>query len=208
MTNLEPAERKTEQTVFIVEDDRAVGETLCDLLDSAGVTALRYSTAEEFTEAWNPEMTGCLVLDVRLPGISGMELQASLIESGIEIPIILMTAHGDIPMVRRALKLGAVEFLTKPFQDEEILQAVMQAFALDRDRRRTTNIAESIRTRVQSLSTREREVIEFVTSGLTNPEIAAKLSLSVVTVKLYRRLAMKKMGADSLADLVKMWEKL
>ena len=141
-------------------------------------------------------------------GISGMELQASLIESGIEIPIILMTAHGDIPMVRRALKLGAVEFLTKPFQDEEILQAVMQAFTLDRDRRRTTNIAESIRTRVQSLSTREREVIEFVTSGLTNPEIAAKLSLSVVTVKLYRRLAMKKMGADSLADLVKMWEKL
>lgn len=153
-------------------------------------------------------MTGCLVLDVRLPGISGMELQASLIESGIEIPIILMTAHGDIPMVRRALKLGAVEFLTKPFQDEEILQAVTQAFALDRDRRRTTNIAASIRTRVQSLSTREREVIEFVTSGLTNPEIAAKLSLSVVTVKLYRRLAMKKMGADSLADLVKMWEKL
>lgn len=207
MMDLESAEREMEQTVFIVEDDLAVGETLCDLLDSAGVAARRFASAEEFTEAWSPDMAGCLVLDVRLPGISGMELQASLIESGIEIPIILMTAHGDIPMVRRALKSGAVEFLTKPFQDEEILQAVMQAFALDRDKRRKTNIAESIRTRVQSLSTREREVIELVTIGLTNPEIAAKLSLSVVTIKLYRRLAMKKMGADSLADLVKLWEK-
>jgi len=207
MTDLEPAEAEKEQTVFIVEDDFAVSEALFDLLESAGVTARHFASAEDFTEAWNPGMAGCLVLDVRLPGMSGMELQASLVESGIEIPIILMTAHGDIPMVRKALKSGAVEFLTKPFQDEELLQAVRQAFALDRERRKKRNLAESIRTRVQSLSARERQVIEMVTAGLTNREIAEKLFLSVVTVKLYRRLAMEKMGVDSLADLVKMWEK-
>lgn len=195
------------QTVFIVEDDIAIGEALCDLLDSVGISARCFASAEEFTEVWNPQMPGCIVLDVRLPGMSGIELQARLVESGLKIPIILMTAHGDIPMVRKALKSGAVEFLTKPFQDEELLQAVEQAFVLDRERRTNSDIAESIRARVQSLSTRERQVIELVTTGLTNREIAEKLYLSVVTIKLYRRLAMEKMGAGSLADLVKMWER-
>jgi FixJ family two-component response regulator len=172
-----------------------------------GIDARCFSSAEEFSAAWTPSMAGCLVLDVRLPGKSGMELQAQLGESGVQIPIILMTAHGDIPMVRKALKAGAVEFLTKPFQDEELLQAVEQAFLLDRETRKTSSLRDSIRARIQSLSERERQVIELVTTGITNREIAEKLRLSLVTIKLYRRLAMEKMNAESLADLVKMWQK-
>lgn len=206
MTENEPAEPEMRQTVFIVEDDRAVGESLGDLFESAGVASSYFASAEEFTDAWDPSMAGCLVLDVRLPGMSGMELQARLVETGVEIPLILMTAHGDIPMVRKALKAGAVEFLTKPFQDEELLKAVEQAFTLDRERRKKGRAVESIRARIQSLSARERQVIEMVTTGLTNREIAEKLYLSVPTVKLYRRLAMDKMRAETIADLVKMWE--
>ena len=204
-TESEEPDRK--QAVFIVEDDVAIGEALCDLFDLAGVASRRFASAEEFTEAWNPTMAGCLVLDVRLPGMSGMELQARLVESGIEIPIVLITAHGDIPMVCKALKLGAFEFLTKPFQDEELLQVVEQALILDRERREKSGAADAIRTRIQSLSQREGQVVELVTAGLTNREIADRLYLSVASVKLYRRLAMGKMQADSVADLVKMWEK-
>jgi FixJ family two-component response regulator len=207
MTGIEPEAPEIEQTVFIVEDDLAIGEALCDLFDSAGLASRHFASAEEFTEAWNPSLAGCLVLDVRLPGMSGMELQARFVETDIKIPIIIMTAHGDIPMVRKALKAGAVEFLTKPFQDEELLHAVAQAFTLDSERRRKDRAAESIRARVQSLSERERQVIELVTTGLTNREIAEKLYLSIATVKLYRGLGMDKMRADSVADLVKIWEK-
>jgi FixJ family two-component response regulator len=207
MTDIVPLEEQFKQTVFIVEDDQPVGEALCDLFDSVGIDARCFSSAEEFSAAWTPSMAGCLVLDVRLPGKSGMELQAQLSESGVQIPIILMTAHGDIPMVRKALKAGAVEFLTKPFQDEELLQAVEQAFLLDRETRTTSSLRDSIRARIQSLSERERQVIELVTTGITNREIAEKLRLSLVTIKLYRRLAMEKMHAESLADLVKMWQK-
>jgi len=207
MTDIVPLEEQFKQTVFIVEDDQPVCEALCDLFDSVGIDARCFSSAEEFSAAWTPSMAGCLVLDVRLPGKSGMELQAQLGESGVQIPIILMTAHGDIPMVRKALKAGAVEFLTKPFQDEELLQAVEQAFLLDRETRKTSSLRDSIRTRIQSLSDRERQVIELVTTGITNREIAEKLRLSLVTIKLYRRLAMEKMHAESLADLVKMWQK-
>jgi FixJ family two-component response regulator len=207
MTDIDSVEPETKQTVLIVEDDLATGEALCDLLDSAGVSAQRFASAEEFIEAWDPATAGCLVLDARLPGMSGIELQTRLVESGIKVPIIVMTAHGDVPMARKALKTGAVEFLTKPFHDEEFLQAIEQAFASDREMRKANRISESIRARVDSLSNRERQVVELVTSGLTNREIGDKLFLSIVTVKLYRRLAMEKMGADSLADLVKLWEK-
>jgi FixJ family two-component response regulator len=195
------------QTVFLVEDDKPVREALVDLLDSAGIAARSFSSAEEFLVEWRPKMAGCLVLDVRLPGMSGMELQTRLTGSEVDIPIIVMTAHGDIPMVRKALKAGAIEFLTKPFQDDELLEAVEQAFAVDRARRKQHSVAESIRARIRQLSEREREVIQLVTAGMTNPEIAEKLKLSVVTVKLYRGSAMQKMRANSLADLVKMWEK-
>jgi FixJ family two-component response regulator len=207
MTRNESAADRVEQKVFIVEDDLDVGEALCDLFDSAGIAARHFGSAEEFLTEWNPEMAGCLLLDVRLPGMSGMELQARMVECGYEIPIIVMTAHGDIPMVRKALKAGAVEFLTKPFQNEELLGAVEQSFAQDRVTRSARTATDSIRRRVKSLSERERQVIELVTTGMTNPEIAERIHLSVVTVKLYRRLAMEKMQADSLAELVKMWEK-
>jgi len=207
MTSIGSAKTEARQTVLIVEDDLATGEALCDLLDSAGVPALRFASAEEFIEAWDPSTAGCLVLDARLPGMSGIELQARLVESGIKVPIIVITAHGDVPMARKALKTGAVEFLTKPFQDEEFFLAVAQAFAFDRETRKANKISESIRARVDSLSNRERQVVKLVTSGLTNREIADQLCLQVVTVKLYRRLAMKKMGVDTLADLVKLWEK-
>jgi FixJ family two-component response regulator len=207
MTRNESAADRVEQKVFIVEDDFAVGEALCDLFDSAAIAARHFGSAEEFLAEWNPEMAGCLLLDVRLPGMSGMELQARMAECGYEIPIIVMTAHGDIPMVRKALKAGAVEFLTKPFQDKELLGAVEQAFAQDRVTRSARATTDSIRRRVESLSERERQVIELVTTGMTNPEIAERIHLSVVTVKLYRRLAMEKMQAGSLAELVKMWEK-
>jgi len=207
MTQAASDETQIKQTVFIVEDDAAIGEALCDLFDSAGIRSRHFASAEEFTEFWTSAMPGCLVLDVRLPGMSGMELHAHLVGLGVELPVIIMTAHGDIPMVRKALKAGAVEFLTKPFQDEELLQAVDQAFALDRQWREKGKSSESIRARIQSLTERERQVIELVTTGLTNPEIARKLFLSVPTIKLYRRLAMEKMRADSVAELVKMWEK-
>ncbi len=207
MTSIGSKKPEAKQTVLIVEDDPATGEALCDLLDSAGVSARRFASAEEFIEVWDPTTAGCLVLDARLPGMSGIELQARLVEAGIEVPIIVITAHGDVPMARKALKTGAVEFLTKPFHDEEFFEAIEQAFAFDRETRKANRISESIRVRVDSLSNRERQVVKLVTSGLTNREIADKLCMQVVTVKLYRRLAMKKMGVDSLADLVKMWEK-
>ncbi len=196
------------EKVYIVDDDAAICTGLCDLLESAGFHTQSFSSAEAFIEAWEPEMTGCLLLDVRLPGISGMDLQSKLAELGIALPAIIMTAHGDMPMVKKALKAGAVEFLIKPFQDEELLQAVDQAYALDRARRKSDLLVGSIAARVEMLTERERQVMDLVTVGLTNKEIAEKLFLSIVTVKLYRGQVMRKMQANSLAELVKMSEKI
>jgi FixJ family two-component response regulator len=153
-------------------------------------------------------MAGCLLLDARLPGISGVELQERLRQSGIQIPIIFMTAHGDIPMVRKVMKSGAIEFLTKPFQKEELLNAVEQAFAVDRLRREEEEILKVIRARVDSLTAREREVMAMVTAGLLNKQIAGELNLSEITVKLHRRHMMEKMQAGSLAELVKLCERV
>lgn len=197
-----------DETVYIVDDDAAICAGLCDLLESAGLHTQSLASAEEFIEAWEPAMKGCLLLDVRLPGISGMELQSKLVELGIAMPAIIMTAHGDMPMVKKALKAGAVEFLIKPFQDEELLQAVDQALALDRSRRKSDLLVGSITARVGMLTERERQVMDLVTAGLTNKEIAERLFLSVVTVKLYRGQVMRKMQANSLADLVKMSERI
>lgn len=202
------SEDGTQQTVFIVEDDLAIREGLEDLLESAGLRTLHFTSAEEFFAAWTADKSGCLVLDVRLPGMSGMELQAMLVESGIPIPVIIMTGHGDMPMVRKALKAGAVEFLIKPFQDEELLHAVEQAFAIDRAQRSADTLMHTIHARVHTLTDRERQVMELVTAGLTNKEIAERLYLSIVTVKLHRGQMMRKMQAESLAELVKMWEKI
>jgi FixJ family two-component response regulator len=196
------------ETVFIVEDDAAICAGLCDLLESAGITTRQFRSAEEFLGAWTAGMAGCLVLDVRLPGMSGMELHASLVKSQILLPVIIMTGHGDMPMVRKALKAGAIEFLIKPFQDEELLQAVKQAFDLHRAQIHAGDLVSSIQSRIGLLTERERQVMALVTAGLTNKEIAEKLYLSVVTIKLYRGQVMRKMRAKSLADLVKMSEKI
>ncbi len=204
----DPVAPELRQTVFIVDDDPAICESLCDLIESAGLPTRQFNSAEEFLGECTPEMAGCLVLDVRLPGMSGMELQNKLVKSGMGLPIIIMTAHGDIPMVRNAMKAGAIEFLTKPFQDEELLTAIEQAFAFDRKQRTVRSRERSILERVKSLSERERQVLELVTAGLLNKQIADRLTLSLVTVKMYRRQVMDKMQADSLADLVKMWEKV
>ena len=195
-------------TVFIVDDDSAIRDSLSDLMDSAGVRTQVFASAEEFLDGWDPKMSGCLLLDVRLPGMSGMEMQSALSQSGIAIPIIIMTAHGDVPMVRKAMKAGAVEFLIKPFNDEELLQAVEQAFELDRAHRRADDQVRSIQDRTETLNERERQVMALVTAGLTNKEVADKLHLSVVTIKLYRGQMMRKMRAETLADLVKMYEKI
>jgi FixJ family two-component response regulator len=196
------------QTVFIVDDDPSICEALANLLESVGIRTQSYPSAETFRDKWNLEHAGCLLLDARLPGISGVALQEQLRTAGVNVPIIFMTAHGDIPMVRKVMKAGAVEFLAKPFKKEELLQAVNEAFALDRTKREHEEGIREIRTRVDSLSPREREVMTMVTSGLLNKQIAGELNLSEITVKLHRRQVMEKMRANSLADLVKMCERV
>ena len=196
------------ETVFIVDDDESIREGLTNFLEAVGIEAKSYSTAEGFSAQWSEAMAGCLLLDARLPGISGVEFQERLRKDGVKIPVIFMTAHGDIPMVRKVMKAGAIEFLTKPFQKEELLKAVEQAFTSDRARRKEEAILDSIRERIASLTVREREVMAMVTAGLLNKQIAGELNLSEITVKLHRRQVMEKMRAASLADLVKLCERV
>jgi FixJ family two-component response regulator len=197
----------TPQKVFIVDDDAAICEGLSNLLDSVGILTEQYASAEAFWDDWSDSHAGCMLLDARLPGASGVEFQEQLRRLGIGLPIIFMTAHGDIPMVRKVMKAGAIEFLTKPFQKQELLRAVEQAFEQDRARRQEDSIVNSIKSRIDSLTEREREVMSMVTAGLLNKQIAAELSLSEITVKLHRRHVMDGMQAGSLADLVKMCER-
>ncbi|HUV97544.1 MAG TPA: response regulator transcription factor [Acidobacteriaceae bacterium] len=208
MTQRPDQTKESRETVFIVDDDAAICEGLCNLLESVGVRASHYPSAEAFLDHVTSESAGCLVLDVRLPGMTGVEFQEKLHHIGIRLPIVFMTAHGDIPMVRKVMKAGAVEFLTKPFQKEELLQAVEQAFAIDRTQRAEQNLQGAIRARIDSLTERERAVMALVTTGLLNKQIAAELNLSEITVKLHRRHVMEKMQAGSLADLVKMCERV
>jgi len=196
------------ETVFIVDDDSSIGEGLKNLLESVGIAAEHFESAEAFRENWDRSRGGCLLLDARLPGLSGMDLQEELSAAGVKIPIIFMTAHGDVPMVRKVMKAGAIEFLTKPFQKEDLLHAVRNAFVSDRERRLSEAVEQSIQARVDLLSGREHEVLAMVTAGLLNKQIAAHLNLSEITVKLHRRHVMDKMQADSLADLVKMCERI
>ncbi len=205
--SLQPSSDKR-QTVFIVDDDTSICESLSNLLDAVNIPAEHYTSVEEFCENWSDSRPGCLLLDARLPGLSGVEFQEQLRASGVGIPVVFMTAHGDMPMVRKVMKSGAVEFLIKPFQKEELLNAVEQAFALDREHREEEAMLSSIRARVASLTDREREVMAMVTAGLLNKQIAAELNLSEITIKLHRRRVMEGMHAESLADLVKMCERV
>jgi FixJ family two-component response regulator len=199
---------ETASTVFIVDDDDAICDGLCNLLESVGITAERFGSAEAFITRSQEDRPGCLLLDARLPGMTGVEFQERLIQSGIRIPIIFMTAHGDVPLVRKVMKAGAVEFLTKPFEKEELLAAIRQAFEMDSAQRRERLELSVIQSRLDLLTPREREVMSLVTSGLLNKQIAAELELSEITVKLHRRHVLDKMQAESLANLVKMAERI
>lgn len=197
----------TASTVFIVDDDAAICEGLSNLLESVGMSAAQFGSAEEFIDNWQ-DRPGCLMLDARLPGMTGVELQEKLRQRGVAIPIIFMTAHGDVPMVRKVMKAGAVEFLTKPFEKEEMVAAIRSAFEIDAARRAERSELDAIQSRLNTLTPREREVMQLVTSGLLNKQTAAELNLSEITVKLHRRRVLEKMQAESLADLVKMTEKI
>jgi FixJ family two-component response regulator len=194
--------------VFVVDDDVSVREALRNLLRSVGLKVEMFATAEEFLSSEKSYSHGCLVLDVRMPGLSGLDLQRQLADSHRQIPIVFITAHGDIPMSVRAVKGGAVEFLTKPFRDQDLLDAVRQAVTLDSERRKHEKETAELRKRYESLTRREQDVLGFVFRGLANKQIAAEMNISEPTVKLHRGQMMQKMGAESLADLIRMAEKL
>lgn len=194
----------TNEIVFIIDDDPSICTGLFDLLESAGISARHFTSAEDFLAKWRPDLEGCLLLDVRLPGMSGMELQEKLLKEQLTIPIIIMTAHGDIAMVKKAWKSGAEEFLAKPFKDHELLSAIELIFEKKREERRSKSLHKAVVKRLQTLTSREHEVFELVTAGYTNREIGEKLFLSIVTIKMHRGQVMRKMEAESVADLVRM----
>jgi FixJ family two-component response regulator len=202
------ASPEDEAIVYIIDDDASIREMLSSLFRSIGLRVEVFGSASELLQGKLPDVASCLVLDVRLPGLSGLDLQAELASANIHTPIIFMTGHGDIPMSVRAMKAGAVDFLTKPFRDQDLLDAVTAALDRDRKRRQHEKDASDLRTRFESLTPREQQVMSLVTAGLMNKQAAAEVGLSEVTVKIHRGNVMKKMGARSLADLVRMAEAL
>ena len=197
-----------EPIVFIVDDDASMRRALANLFQSVGLKVEVFGSAPEMLRSKLPDVPSCLVLDIRLPGLSGLDFQTELAKANIRIPIIFMTGHGDIPMTVRAMKGGAVDFLTKPFRDQDMLDAVVSAIERDRKRREADKIIANLQTLLETLTPREREVLALVSSGLMNKQIAAKLELAEITVKIHRGHIMKKMGAKSLADLVRKAETL
>ena len=190
--------------VFVVDDDVSVRESLRDLLESVGLRVEVFESADAFLASRLPDVASCLVLDVRLPGRSGLEFQTELTKAGTPLPIIFITGHGDIPMSVRAMKSGAVEFLTKPFRDQDLLEAIRTAIERDRARREHESSIADLKTCFASLTAREKEVIGYVSAGFVNKQIAAEMGISEVTVKVHRRNIMQKMNARSLAELVRM----
>ena len=197
-----------EPIVFVVDDDPSVRETLADLIASVGLSVLAFKSAREFLESRRPDAPACLVLDVRLPGLSGLDLQRELLRIEAPIPIIFITGHGDIPMTVRAMKEGAVEFLAKPFRDQDLIDAIQHAIEIDRIARQERTIVAEVRRCYESLTKREREVMKLIVSGLLNKQIAAQLGSSETTVKMHRGQIMHKMKAQSAVQLARMAEKI
>lgn len=194
--------------VHIIDDDASLGQALQRLFRSIDLEARHYQTAHEFIAAKEFDQAGCIVLDVRLPGVSGLDFQSQLAGFGVGLPVVMITGHGDVPMTVRAMKAGAVDFLPKPFRDQDILDAVTSAIERDRQRRNSEGRTATVAKRFGSLSPREQEVMMLATAGMMNKQIAGKLGLSEVTVKIHRRSAMQKMGAQTLADLVRMADQM
>jgi FixJ family two-component response regulator len=197
-----------EPTVFVIDDDESVRRALTNLFQSVGLQVEVFSSAPDMLQSKLPDVPSCLVLDIRLPGLSGLDFQAELAKANINIPIIFMTGHGDIPMTVKAMKAGAVDFLTKPFRDQDMLDAVVMAIERDRKRREVEKVVVNLQGLFETLTSREREVLALVAAGRMNKQIAAELGLAEITVKIHRGHIMKKMRARSLADLVRTAETL
>ena len=200
--------KDADSIVFVVDDDSSIREAIKSLISLAGLRAETFGTAQEFLLSKRPDVPGCVVLDVELPGLSGLDLQRELAAHGIKLPIIFITGYGDIPTSVRAMKGGALDFLTKPFRDQDLLNAIQQALERDRAARLHSNEIAELRRRFDAVTSREREVMSLVVAGWLNKQIGFELGISEITVKIHRGRVMNKMGAQSLADLVRMTERL